>query len=164
MPRCGAPGRWTNRHSGTVSLVSRSLDLSVAYFAFSHVMRLRLVERRRSIPPIVILRRRSRRRIWAGGRCYGLHATRPKTVTIAHARTSPPRSQRSQRETSCGWVGEKDRSRRHVACSTLSPSREEPSEEPHRGDRSVRRGKSSTRMTLENGRNPRANSHVLTSG
>ncbi len=66
MPQCGAPGRWTNRDWGTVSLVSRSLVFSVGYATCFHVMQCLLVESRRNLPPTVILRRRSRRRIWAG--------------------------------------------------------------------------------------------------
>ncbi len=80
MPQCGAPGRWTNRHSGAVPPVSRSLALSAGYVVSSHVMQLLFVERRPDPSrrafgaPLrmttrkgVVLRRRSRRRIWAGG-------------------------------------------------------------------------------------------------
>ena len=44
----GAPRRWTNRHSGTVSLVFQRFALSVCYAASSHVTQVLLVERRRS--------------------------------------------------------------------------------------------------------------------
>ncbi len=57
MPRCATPGRWTNSNSGMVSVAARSFALSAGYATCFHVIQLLLVERRRS-----------RRRIWAGER------------------------------------------------------------------------------------------------
>ncbi len=70
----------------------------------------------------VILRRRSRRRIWVGGRGYASHATRLKTATTADGySTLSPSLEDSSGASNCGDRGSAERrgGQRHKGAETI---------------------------------------------